>query len=51
MKTYTVKLYEGVSREKVNETLKYYPDYFGKISIIRPLGACKLFCVSSIFYK
>lgn len=34
MKTYTVKLYEGVSREKVNETLKYYPDYFGKISII-----------------
>ncbi|WP_096903961.1 hypothetical protein [Acinetobacter baumannii] len=21
-------------REKVNETLKYYPDYFGKISII-----------------
>ena len=32
MKTYTVKLYEGVSREKVNETLKYYPDYFGKIS-------------------
>ena len=24
MKTYTVKLYEGVSREKVNETLKYY---------------------------
>ncbi|WP_302564745.1 hypothetical protein, partial [Acinetobacter baumannii] len=34
MKTYTVKLYEGVSREKVNETLKYHPDYFGKISII-----------------
>lgn len=34
MKTYNVKLYKGVSRDKVNETLKYFPDYYGKISII-----------------
>jgi len=34
MKTYNVKLYEGVNRENVKEVLKYFPDYFGKISII-----------------
>ncbi|MFV5642024.1 hypothetical protein [Acinetobacter oleivorans] len=34
MKKYKVKLYEGVNREKVNEVLRYFPDYVGKISII-----------------
>ncbi|WP_151823479.1 hypothetical protein [Acinetobacter nosocomialis] len=34
MKKYKVKLYEGINREKVNEVLKYFPDYVGKISII-----------------
>lgn len=42
MKEYNVKLYEGVSREKVREILSYYPDYVGKISIITTVKNKKL---------
>ncbi|MDA3556652.1 hypothetical protein MKL42_03845 [Acinetobacter sp. AOR15_HL] len=34
MKKYKVRLYEGINRDKVNEVLKYFPDYVGKISVI-----------------
>jgi len=49
MKEYNVKLYEGVSREKVREVLSYYPDYVGKISIITTLKNNKLHLILKAF--